>query len=242
MKSMIRTVDVRLYALATVVSAVACPANAASVTVDGRTNILSAGYADLSAFTAANVWEPGVLATTSVAVWGGATVNFNSVTMGGSPLWGPDGYDIVANGDYYQVNVNTPLTAISGIRANRDGFFAGVFLADGVPTGSAPAALDFRNVNKGGMGIDFTSLSPVLNQVFFIGDGKTGGGATQDFVVPVGATRLFVGSLDAWYTSTGACWGDNPWTFTADLTVVPAPGAAALVGVAGLVGARRRRT
>lgn len=235
------TVSASRIAIGFAAASLSAAAFAEVVVIDGRTNILSAGYADLSAFTAANVWEPGVLATTSISVWGGATVNFNSVQMGGSPQWGPDGYDIVANGDYYQVNVSTPLTSISGIRANRDGFFAGVFLADGVPSGTAPAALDFRNVNKGGMGIDFASLSPVLNQVFFVGDGRTGLGALQNFVAPVGATRLFLGSLDAWYTSTGAAWGDNPWTFTADVSVVPAPGAAALLAAAALVGSRRRR-
>lgn len=234
-----------LFALVSLAGCLAASAGAAVVTVDGRTNILTAGYPDISAFTTANVWDPGVLATVSVGVWGGATVNFNSVTMagarGGSPLWGPDGYDIVAAGDYYQVNVHAPLTSISGIRANRDGFFAGVFLADGVPSGAAPAALDFRNVDRGGMGPNFSALSPLLNQVFFIGDGRTDLSQLQDFVAPAGATRLFLGSLDAWYTATGCCWGDNTWDFTADVSVVPAPGAAALIAAAGLVGMRRRR-
>jgi hypothetical protein len=67
----------------------------------------------------------------------------------------------------------------------------GVFLAAGLPA-SPPPALDFRNVEN------FTILSPLLGQVFWIGDGLTGtgSGAFQTFNVPGTATRLFLGSFD----------------------------------------------
>jgi hypothetical protein len=82
----------------------------------------------------------------------------------------------------------------------------GVFLDDGVPSASpAPPGLDFSD---GGLGMAFAQLCPGLKQPFFIGDGLTGrgGGAPQQFVVPPGATRLFLGTVDGfdWNTNTGA--------------------------------------
>jgi hypothetical protein len=69
----------------------------------------------------------------------------------------------------------------------------GVFLDASVPGGQAPASLDASGSN------DFTTLAPLLRQVFFIGDGLTGTGtgAVQRFTVPAGATRLALGSSDA---------------------------------------------
>jgi hypothetical protein len=82
----------------------------------------------------------------------------------------------------------------------------GVFLDDGMPNGSpTPPGLDFSDA---GLGMAFTQLCPGLKQPFFIGDGLTGhgNGAPQQFVVPPGATRLFLGTVDGfdWNTNTGA--------------------------------------
>lgn len=66
----------------------------------------------------------------------------------------------------------------------------GVFLTDAVPQDrDAPPGLDFFSDPKSR---DFLSLSPKVAQVFFIGDGKTSDGVPQHFVVPPGATRLFL--------------------------------------------------
>jgi hypothetical protein len=89
----------------------------------------------------------------------------------------------------------------------------GVFLDDSQPdTTGAPASLDFSG---GGLGIDFSSLSPALKQPFFIGDGLTSGAQPQEFVVPAGATRLFLGIHD------GFGWFNNTGQFDAVLTAVP---------------------
>jgi hypothetical protein len=81
----------------------------------------------------------------------------------------------------------------------------GVFLDDGAPNNSpTPPGLDFSD---GGLGRAFAQLCPGLKQPFFIGDGLTGqgGGAPQQFVVPAGATRLFLGTVDGfdWNTNIG---------------------------------------
>ena len=51
---------------------------------------------------------------------------------------------------------------------------------------------------------DFTTLSPALQSVFFIGDGMNSSSVLQGFVVPAGATRLFLGVQDQ-----TAYWSDN---------------------------------
>jgi hypothetical protein len=93
----------------------------------------------------------------------------------------------------------------------------GVFLDDSLPTSTAaPADLDFGPT---GIGTSFTTLSPALKQAFFIGDGLTGTGTgtTQTFVVPAGATRLFLGVSD------GVGWFNNSGAFNATVTISAAP-------------------
>lgn len=81
----------------------------------------------------------------------------------------------------------------------------GVFLNDRQPGHlPAPAALDFTG------NLNFTTLNPQLRQVFFIGDGQAGS-LTQQFFVPAGATRLFLGTMD------GYEWGNNSGAYTLDV-------------------------
>jgi len=80
----------------------------------------------------------------------------------------------------------------------------GVFLSADLPDGfPAPSPLDFSTQAKR----DYTVLSPLLKQVFFIGDGRTSVGVvTQKVIVPTGATRLFLGPMDTygWYNNSGS--------------------------------------
>ena len=102
---------------------------------------------------------------------------------------------------------------ISGATWTSDAL-VGVFLDNNPPnTGGAPAALDFSPT---GIGVSFTTLSPALRQVFFIGDGRTGTGtgAVQTFLVPASATRLFLGASD------GVGWLNNIGGFSATVNVV----------------------
>ena len=115
----------------------------------------------------------------------------------------PDGSALVA----------TPSNnGIAGVTAPANSL-VGVFLDNSQPDSSpAPASLDF-----GVIGTSFTTLSPGLKQVFFIGDGLTGNGtgAVQSFIVPAGATRLFLGTED------GFGWFNNSGSFSVTITATP---------------------
>ena len=134
----------------------------------------------------------------------------------------PDGVAISGSGDYPAVSYSGPYGGISGIRQPGAGALVGVFETATGPIGPAPATLDFTVI-----GTSFTSLAPALNQVFYVGDGLTGdgSGAVQQFNVPAGATRLFLGCADACsFNGSPSCYGDNSGVFNVSLEVLPAGG------------------
>ena len=93
------------------------------------------------------------------------------------------------------------------------GALVGVFLEDTLPK-TAPAGFRFyvTNSSEGGVPTGFLTLSPLIGQVFFIGDGMTatGTGALQTFAVPPTATHLYLGYVDNCMESTvPGCYGDN---------------------------------
>ena len=99
------------------------------------------------------------------------------------------------------------LVGLSGIRVDgRRMFLAGVFLSDAEPYDPPPPPVDL------GSNTSFAQFAPVMGQVFYIGDGLTGfgNGQPQLFVVPPGATRLFLGFVDTGSDgSTPGGYGDN---------------------------------
>jgi sugar lactone lactonase YvrE len=100
----------------------------------------------------------------------------------------------------------------------------GVFLGPSEPTGAGPAGLRFYETDnsKGGTKTNFTSLSPSIGQVFFIGDGLTGTGtgSIQVFNVPPSATRLFLGQADACnFNGSPDCYFDNGGSIQATFTI-----------------------
>lgn len=107
------------------------------------------------------------------------------------------------------------------------GSLAGVFLEDSLPL-SAPPALRFYAANdtKGGIPANFLSLSPLIGQVFFIGNGVTnqeGADRPQLFRVPPTATHLYLGYIDNCnppYTVPG-CYSDNAGAITVHLSLWP---------------------
>ena len=114
---------------------------------------------------------------------------------------------------------------------NRMNSLIGVFLDESQPDATAaPTGLDFTG------NFEFGTLAPALRQPFFIGDGMTSAGILQAFIVPAGATRLYLGTHD------GYDWKNNEGTFRVTISVVPEPiGASpAVIGVLATVVLTRR--
>ena len=154
---------------------------------------------------------------TGLPINGGAALTFNvsgsvSFLLGQAPVDPPDGstfFDTAgvpgtpaSNGI---ASMNAPVNAL-----------VGVFLDNNAPNATGtPPGLDFSG---SGLGTGFATLSPGLKQVFFIGDGRTGTGAVQQFIVPAGATRLFLGTVD------GVGWNTNSGAFSVQVTSSGGPG------------------
>ncbi|MBC7779232.1 MAG: VPLPA-CTERM sorting domain-containing protein [Proteobacteria bacterium] len=239
-------IPLKSFALALALTAVTVsfPLQAASLSVSGQANIFAAGQA---AVTQPGGGGGGVLPSLfTFAAGAGQSVTFSSVTgftncCNGAPTTGPDG-------DAPGTNI-LPANGLSGIAASSLMFLAGVFLDDAVPGGPGPATLDFTGNTA------FASLSPLLGQLFFIGDGRTGtgAGAFQQFNAPATATRLYLGVADALgfggqhgfyvdnsgaYEAIFALSGGNP-----NSSVIPVPAALPLLlsglGVFGWLARRR---
>lgn len=139
---------------------------------------------------------------TGLSLYAGQILNFSSTgSTADDPAninqnWTPDGQP-----GGYRTNDSGYLNGMSQL-STQQASLVGVFLDDNAPTtGSTPSALNMNTPAA----IDYTSLSPQLKQPFFIGDGKTSGGAQQQIVVPSGATRLFLGVHDNinWANNSG---------------------------------------
>lgn len=121
-----------------------------------------------------------------------------------------DATKLCANGVYPASSVpNTSANGMSNVRAPIGAVMA-VFIADGRPDSSgAPPNLDFGTANAR----DYSTISPKLKQTFYVGDGKRANGESQTIVVPEGATRVFLGMMDAWQ------WNDNVGHFKTKMYV-----------------------
>jgi hypothetical protein len=109
----------------------------------------------------------------------------------------------------------------------------GVFLGPNQPDlTAAPPGLMFDT----GVSRSFAELFPLLKQTFFIGDGLIDpvSGTPQNFFVPSGATRLYLGTMDS------TDWKNNIGSLS--VTVVPEPVCCPFFVGAALMFSLRRRT
>jgi hypothetical protein len=228
----------RLLPLFVLIVAAVSPIFAQTVQVPGNSNIYAAGHPTPTAPGGGGAgvlpqeYDFGFTATSNLFVTFSSITGTVIVNTGsGDNANDPDG--VGAGSTSSSVN---SLNGLSGITGPNAGFLVGVFENDIEPMDPAPAALNFSSI-----GTNFTSLSPLLNQVFFIGDGLTGdkSGSVQQFIIPNGATRLFLGIADApGYHGDPGGYDDNTGQFTASFTIgpepIPEPSVLVLIAVAAV--------
>lgn len=214
------------------------------VAISGTANIYGAGFGDAPAPGGGTGGIPPVSA--AIGIPGPAKLMFSSVTgqvqcSVSDPFNGPDG----GTGAGGVTNMNA-FRDISGLfHGNRTMFLVGVFRDSnpGAPGGTPPGSLNFSDPEN------FLTLSPQLNQLFFIGDGRTDNTNTvQTFFVPAGATVLYLGFADGFsFTGFPGHYGDNSGQLLADFAFTPVPEPAVsclMIGavVGGLLVYRRHQT
>lgn len=175
----------------------ACGVQAFSLTVGGTANMWGAGH---GVAPGGGALPPGIV----LELGAGAIVTFTSVTgsmvhFGATPI-PPDG-----------ISGTLPLPSVGGIAGyslpTRQRGMAAVFLGPAEPVDPAPAQLSFPDG-------EFTSVSPAVGQMFYVGDGRNSASVVQSFVVPAGATRLFLGTTDLCSNVMPGCFDDNSGSYT----------------------------
>ncbi|MCW5965198.1 MAG: PEP-CTERM sorting domain-containing protein [Bryobacterales bacterium] len=185
---------------------------------------------------------PPVVAVTAgdvIRVLDPAVGGINFFNGFGPPFFGPAGNGVSGS------NLNS-LGGISGYQGPQ-GALVGVFLDNDVPLAGPPATLNF---DPAGLGTDFTSLTPLLGQIFYIGTGVTSGGDFRQYIAPTGATRLFLGIPDGFgFVGAPGAYDDNDGSYRVRLGInaipnneIPEPGTLlSVLGGLGLVFFLRRR-
>jgi hypothetical protein len=184
-------------ALAMVCGQTAGPTHA-TVRVPATSNPYLAGMPDRTKGRAGDIAPGESPALVKLSLAGAIAVSFRvSGEVARGPMWPtqpPEGSSALG---YHTGSEH----GIAGVVAPFESLL-GVFMSDQQPDGTrAPRGLRFPATDS-----DFTTLSPQLKQVFFIGSGTTKSGAVRRFPIPAGATRLFLGTMDeyGWYNNIGS--------------------------------------
>jgi hypothetical protein len=166
-----------------------------------------------------NIWGAGIKTPPDPSGGGGGqlpqrvaippgTRNLTMHNVTGEVSWGPsETAPNGADGDTSGVVGAWKISATGGISGISDStsffYLVGVFLGKEQPA-TPPPGVDYAGHRSS------LSFKPRLGQIFFIGDGLTGNGKTQQFRVPAGAKSVYLGFTDALGGDGPPGWyGDN---------------------------------
>ena len=184
------------------------PAHGATAIVNGNANLNLAGRANgysCCSGDSAPAQSPTLVSGLSLVAGDALTFSVSgevSYSGAASGRNNPDGSPYAGVPRNFGDGISAPTNL------NRVDALVGLFLGTGSPTGATTPA----QINNSG-GLNFASSAPQLGQIFFIGNGRSGdthagdfGGAVQTFIVPAGATRLYLGTTDGygWYNNNGS--------------------------------------
>lgn len=177
-----------------------------SVSVPGTSDPWLAGMPDGSTASEGDIApNESPVYVSGITVIPGEIITF---TASGAVAHGPDFPELAPDGGTVISHTAGAQNGISNISAPVESLI-GVFLSGSSPDQSSTTkGLDF-----GSYGLNFTKLSPNLKQVFFIGDGTNSSGTKQEFIVPQGASRLYLGTMD------GGGWYNNKGSFNVDVKI-----------------------
>jgi PEP-CTERM motif len=190
-------------AAALLIGLASVPADAATYVVPGTADPFLAGMPSGSTCCFGDS-APAESPVYAGAVTGGAKIAFTDVSgsvsyAGGTPTDPPIGnLGFLIDTPAYEGGA-TVINGIAGYQNAPADALIGVFLGPSLPT-LTPASTE--------LDLSAGTLTPGLQQVFYIGEGFGYGqitGTPLDFTVPIGATRLYLGTVDGfgWYNNTG---------------------------------------
>ncbi|XWK88151.1 MAG: PEP-CTERM sorting domain-containing protein [Phormidium sp.] len=179
----------------------ASPANAATInsTVPGTSNPWFAGMPSTSTIYSDSAATQSPTQVQGLSLTPGSTISVTASGWGGlceTCNWG--GADGLTGSPFPHSDFN----GISGINAPAASL-VGIFLGEQSPLALlAPNTLNFGQSSPNNpqsnsfISTDYLTISPELQQVFFIGDGRTSSGEQQQIFVPTSATRFYLGMID----------------------------------------------
>ncbi len=214
-----RSVDISATSIATYV-----PQQTVNVTVASTSNPYLAGMpAGTTSAAGDNTANNGATQVTGISVTPGSVLTFTnltgtaSVTYPSMPYVGPAGTSSGVYGTSTQHGVSWDGTGSPGTENGiadaimGESSFMGLFLDDNRPD-STPAPSTVVDWTTSAMKNQSVYSSLQTKAPFYIGDGKTSGGTVKQFIVPPGATRLYIAAWD------GIQFNNNSGSFSGTIT------------------------